>query len=252
MRKFISFMVSLILFCMLITTNEMKSFAEVNMETSAFKINSFLNKTMKVDNKTFKKKTSYFSMDVNIPVVKGLKNATFEKELNSEIENKILSFASKLEKDGKEYEKIAKEKGFPVHPYELVVIYKVQYNKSNLLSYTMDVYYYTGGAHGMTERYAYNIDNKASIVLKLQDLFKKDYNYKEVINNEIMEEIKESPEGTYFANEFKTILDNQPFYFTDKGIVIYFGLYEIAPYVTGIPEFTVPAELFKENLIYKI
>jgi len=250
MRKFMSFILSVVMFGTLVITYEVKSFAAVNKDT--VKSSSWFNKTINVDSKAVKKKTSYFSMDVNIPVVKGLKNGSFEKQLNSEIENKILSFGSKLEQDGKEYEKLAKEKGFPVHPYELIVDYKVQYNKNNLLSYTMDVYYYTGGAHGMTERYAYNIDNKASKVLMLQDLFKKDYNYKEVINNEVMEEIKESPEGTYFSNEFKTISDNQPFYLTDKGIIVYFGLYEIAPYVSGIPEFTIPAELFKDNLIYNI
>jgi len=250
MRKIISFILTLIMCGTLVITKEVKSFAGVGK--GSVKSSQSIGKTIRVDSKAIKKKTSYFNMDINIPVVKGLNDVKFEKQLNNDIENKILSFSNKLEKDGKEYEKLAKEKGFPVHPYELIVDYKVQYNKNNLLSYTMDVYYYTGGAHGMTERYACNIDNKTSKILQLQDLFKKNYNYKEVINNDIIEEMKESPEGTYFPNEFKTISDNQPFYLMDKGIIIYFGLYEIAPYVTGIPEFTIPAELFKDNLIYKI
>ena len=251
MQKVISLVLSVLMFGTLIITNEIKSFAE-SEKTAVVKSNSCFNRSIKIEGKSIKKNMSYYQMDVNIPVVKGLKDKKLEKQQNSEIENKILTFASKLEKDGEAYEKLAIKKGFPIHFYELVVDYKVQYNKNNLLSYTMDVYYYTGGAHGMTERYAYNIDNKTSKILKLHDLFKRDYNYKEIINNDIMEEIKESPESAYFPNEFKTIADNQSFYLTDKGIVIYFGLYEIAPYATGIPEFTIPAELFKDSLVYKI
>ncbi len=55
---------------------------------------------------------------------------------------------------------------------------------------------------------------------------------------------------------FKTISDNQAFYIVDaegsvssvdyQDLVVYFGLYEIAPYASGIPEFKIPFTLIKD------
>ena len=47
---------------------------------------------------------------------------------------------------------------------------------------------------------------------------------------------------------FKTIDDNQPFYLTDGGLVVYFGQYEIAPYYVGIPEFKIPFSRLKDSI----
>ena len=39
--------------------------------------------------------------------------------------------------------------------------------------------------------------------------------------------------------EFKGIEDKQKFYIQDDNLVIYFDLYDIAPYVASIPEFPI-------------
>ena len=39
--------------------------------------------------------------------------------------------------------------------------------------------------------------------------------------------------------EFKSIEDKQKFYIQDDNIVVYFDLYDIAPYAAGIPEFII-------------
>ena len=78
--------------------------------------------------------------------------------------------------------------------------------------------------------------------LNLSDLFKDEVNYKEVINNEIRKQIEDMAQkdkenaGVY---QFTTISDNQKFYIQDDNIVIFFDLYEIAPYAAGIPEFKI-------------
>ena len=48
--------------------------------------------------------------------------------------------------------------------------------------------------------------------------------------------------------DFYSIKDNQKFYIQDKSIVIFFDLYEIAPYAAGIPEFPIDIEKIKDNL----
>ena len=45
--------------------------------------------------------------------------------------------------------------------------------------------------------------------------------------------------------EFKSIEDKQKFYIQDDNIVVYFDLYDIAPYAAGIPEFKI-ANLFED------
>ena len=93
-------------------------------------------------------------------------------------------------------------------------------------------------------------------ILNLSDLFKDKVNYKEVINNEIRKQIEDMVKkdkenaGVY---QFTTISDNQKFYIQDDNIVIFFDLYEIAPYAAGIPEFKINIKSFnhilKENYI---
>ena len=59
----------------------------------------------------------------------------------------------------------------------------------------------------------------------------------------------------YFTGKdgFKGISENQGFYISSGNIVIYFQVYEIAPYVTGIPEFYIPVEKFdQKSLKYEI
>ncbi|WP_010296535.1 RsiV family protein [Clostridium senegalense] len=38
---------------------------------------------------------------------------------------------------------------------------------------------------------------------------------------------------------------NQNFYLTNEGVVVFYDLYDIAPYVAGIREFKVPYNIFK-------
>jgi hypothetical protein len=136
-----------------------------------------------------------------------------------------------------------------IRKYEAISQYTLQYNKNGYLSITVDFYMYTGGAHGMTDRVAYNYDLNTGEELKLSDLFNKDFDYKDFINKEILKQMKTN-EDMYFHDEggFKTISDEQRFYLADGNIAIYFSQYEIAPYAAGIPEFKIPLSSIKENL----
>lgn len=51
------------------------------------------------------------------------------------------------------------------------------------------------------------------------------------------------------------IKDDQAFYVEDGQLILYFALYDIAPYCNGIPEFKIPLAMFgdgvKSDLIQK-
>jgi len=196
--------------------------------------------SVKVIEKQLIDQTEKLNTNLKIPQIEGMENKVLQTKLNAEFMRTIIQFKNEVQKQTNEGERF---------PYEAVATYFVSYNENNVLSLTIELYSYTGGAHGMTIRKSYNINLKNGKNLQLNDLFKKDYNYQDVINKEIKKQIDAAPEGYYFKDEFKTIKADQPYYLKNQGIVIYFDLYEIAPYVTGFPEFLIPYELVKDGLI---
>jgi uncharacterized protein YceK len=190
-------------------------------------------------------------VDLSIPVIDGLQDSLLQQQLNNRFEQDASKFETDIATQAGEDIKEAAASGYPFRQYNATTAYKVAYNQNGLLSVTVDYYQFTGGAHGGTERRPYNYNLETGKELSLQDLFKAGVNYKEILNQEIAAQIKANPEGGYFTQpelEFKTIDDNQPFYLTDGGLVVYFAQYEIAPYYVGIPEFKIPFSLFKDGV----
>ncbi|MGL4848549.1 MAG: DUF3298 and DUF4163 domain-containing protein [Clostridium sp.] len=136
-------------------------------------------------------------------------------------------------------------------PYEVMSTYKVAKNDNNLVSLYIDYYQFAGGAHGMSYKEAYNIDKRTGQLLNLSDFFKENYNYKEKIDSLIREEINKDKEK-YFdgGGDFKGVDNKTRFYINDNNLVIYYGLYEIAPYASGIIEFNLSLDNFKDGLKY--
>ncbi len=135
---------------------------------------------------------------------------------------------------------------FPVHQYEAFVTYVVTYNQDCALSLYFDQYEYTGGAHGNTLRYSDNWNLQSSRRMELSDFFPDNANYKEFIIQNIIKQIENqnaNGNGMYFDNYEKLVADNfkiNNFYLTKEGVVIYYQQYDIAPYVSGLPSFTIP------------
>ena len=129
--------------------------------------------------------------------------------------------------------------------------FEVKKSTSNVISILVKYYKYSGGAHGYYEYIPYNIDLRNGNFLVLKDLFKEEVDYKTLINNEIENQIKQLGKKEKDINdiyEFYGIKDNQKFYLEDKRIVIYFDLYDIAPYAAGIPEFPIPIDNIKNKI----
>ncbi|HDR8214512.1 TPA: DUF3298 and DUF4163 domain-containing protein, partial [Bacillus cereus] len=137
----------------------------------------------------------------------------------------------------------------PFHPYVANVDYKVSLNKPPLLSLYLNYYQYTGGAHGLYTWKANTFDLKEKKLLHLDDLFQQEDKYKEVIRAEIVRQVKQN-EGIYFPDATEKVMSTKKFHFflEPNNLVIYFPLYEIAPYSSGIPQFRIPYTLLREYL----
>ena len=181
--------------------------------------------------KSIKYKDKYVDIDVEIPQILGLQNEKNQNEINNKILNEAEEWIKELKESSKSLE--------PSLPYVLNARFYSFVNE-DFISLYVDYYQFSGGAHGITVRRDYNVRIKDSNIIKLKDLFKEGYDYKEYINKKIYEEINKNPDMYFVGKDgFNGISDNQGFYLKKDFIVIFFEAYEIAPYVAGLPEFLI-------------
>lgn len=140
----------------------------------------------------------------------------------------------------------SEENQYPFHMYEALSAYTVPYQQNDLLSLFYDHYTYTGGAHGSTVRVSDTWKLKDGCRVSLYQLSGDPAGTRKVIldriNDQIAAQIK-TGEGMYFDDYVKLTAENfrpENFYLTPEGLVIYYQQYDIAPYASGIPEFTLP------------
>ncbi|WP_046214398.1 DUF3298 and DUF4163 domain-containing protein [Paenibacillus wulumuqiensis] len=125
-----------------------------------------------------------------------------------------------------------------------------KYNKANKISVMYTDYVYTGGAHGMYGIVMYNYDLKTGKSYEL-----KDYIQNQTQKNNLKNAISASLQAKYDAGEnvFEDrIYDfplevNTDFYYYQKGIVVVFYPYEVAPYAEGIVSIKVPFDTINKT-----
>jgi hypothetical protein len=169
---------------------------------------------------------------VYYPKLHGLKDKSLQKKINSNLEELFTKNRSGL----KETDMLSVSDTFDVRlRNHLLIVHRNGYD------------YSFGAAHGMPISDYYYIDITNGKSYQLQDLFIKDSNYKEKINEIITTAITEQSKdenSMMFPENFKGIADNQFFMITDDSLIIYFYPYDIAAYAVGFPEFKIPfAEL---------
>lgn len=193
--------------------------------------------------KNISERNKYLTIDVKIPQINGINNKEEEKVINRQ----ILDFTDMWIKDVKELadEYYGSPNNIePRFPYELRSKYSIK-RQNKILSFYIDYYQFTGGAHGITTRIPYNVDIKTGKKLFIKDLFADGYEYEKIINEEIRKQIALNPDFYFEGKDgFNGIKEKQQYYIDDNNIIVYFGQYEIAPYVTGIPEFIIPIKVF--------
>ncbi len=187
-------------------------------------------------------KSDIDNVDIEIPVIKGLKDGVYQEQLNYIIKRTAEKDLNQFEKEVEELKKL----GIEWKP-EMKIGHQIK-SEEDILSFAITTYSYTGGANGMSRRDYYNIDVKENKTIRLEDLFKENSDFKAIINDEINRQIKEEMDTgkkTYFEGDdgFKSIKDDQSFYINENGnLVVAFQLYEIAPRSSGYPEFKISGE----------
>lgn len=131
---------------------------------------------------------------------------------------------------------------------QMIGQFEVKTNERSLISVTQSNYaIMPQAANGLTIMNSLTADTKTGEVFQLQDLFQKSSNYTEVLSAHVRHQLK--VRGIPTLEESVTIKKNQPFYITDKCLVLYFQALEITPHYVGIPVF--PISIFDLKDIMK-
>lgn len=126
--------------------------------------------------------------------------------------------------------------------------------------YALKLFIYRGAGSGTQAYKIYTIDKLSGLQVRLGDLFLEGSDYREVISDNIREQMRAAmaadDEKSYWVDRedipglnWKGLEEEQDFYFDQEGnLVISFDEYEVAPGYMGAQEFTVDRGVYEELL----
>jgi hypothetical protein len=121
-------------------------------------------------------------------------------------------------------------------------------SNANYISYVFEYSGYSGGAHGYANKVSFAYDVKNDKILTLKDLFPNDPNYLKTVSDASRADLKKQYVVMNDEEDTSTLVSmiedgTQPkeenfsvFTFTPTTITLYFGQYQVGPYVLGMPE----------------
>jgi len=229
---------------------EVKWVPETNTVEICDKSLDFIEKnSIRVYAKTIKYKDDYTEVNLKIPVIEGLNNTELMDKLNREFEKKALDFKNETEKTVREVAEESIKNGWPLRTGTVYTEYEAVINDNKTMSISVIYYQFTGGAHGSAYKETVNLDLANEKELLFKDLFDTSADYKQVLTDELLKKMNEKKDILFpdAMSGFKAS-DDLKFYLTDEAIVFYFNQYEIAPYASGIVEFSIPYDSLKDDL----
>jgi len=178
-----------------------------------------------------KMETVYINGNKNYEVVKpifidNVKFKTVNDELNTLINTEELK---------KEEEEIESEDPEGHKNHELFIQPTILYADSDIISFTISGYQYTGGAHGGSWLTSFLVNRKTGEIIT--DTLKTE---NKKVFNKIQKYIKENPEGIFFGDEYTSeyLMNEAVVSQLDKDTIsISYMSYIVAPYAVGMPEF---------------
>ncbi|MDE7324372.1 MAG: RsiV family protein [Lachnospiraceae bacterium] len=157
-----------------------------------------------------------------------------------------------LQTAGEHYDSMEEKNYFmSYHNSESVVVYRVD---NHVASFCSIYDAYAGGAHNFYAFDGATFDVKSGKRLQLEDILSDTDGFYDKAVRYIIEELEENYGDGLFP-EYQEVVEADTFgetpmcwYLDNTGIVIEYGLYSVAPYVTGAPSVTLPYDVFAEYL----
>lgn len=120
---------------------------------------------------------------------------------------------------------------------------------NTIICMTASTDYFTGGAHGGHGTYFINIDPVSGTRITLNDKLKSGYQEPlRQAGERIFKETYQTDSDSNYEFEEGMFTLNNNYTFTSEGIKFVYNIYEIAPYVAGMQEITIPYKEIEELL----
>lgn len=192
----------------------------------------------------------YFKYSTNrATLTEGCDKASVEK-INAALDEAYDSLQSELDETA-EYAKQLSDEGANL-PFEYSFDTQVMRGDANVLSIAVDAYAYTGGVHGMSGRTVLNFDPRTGERLYFPDLGKD----RDALSDFVLDYITQLAKG-YSGYEAVTLsllpdlIENEQWYFTETGLMVYADAYQVASYAAGRMGFLVPYEELSGKVLDK-
>jgi len=223
--------------------------------------------------KTYEKKTtlpckSEICAEVKIVIPEASNIPVVADSINKKIFNTVRGIVYFGEKpsDGKTYEEVMtafinsyeqlKEEHEDERPgWEAKIDANVDYTSENILNIKLKNYTFTGGAHGYEGIRSLIFDKKTGKSLERNDFLKDTVNFKILAEKKFREKYKipaDKPINSTGLMFIKEVFElPQTFFFTNKGLLLYYNTYEIASYAEGAKELLIPYQELEKYLVIK-
>lgn len=180
-------------------------------------------------------------LDLSVPVLSGFDAAGV---INKQIEEIISRAKAETEDAAELLYHSSPSKRASLHSNYL-------YSKSDdLVSLWLMMDNYLGGAHGLYWVETFTFNPSTNEIYRFYDLFREGNASAGLITESILKRIKDHSEY-YFpsaAETVKTYQNDYPYYINGNKLIVYFPLYDIAPYAGGIRFFDFTADELKNIL----
>ncbi|MEN3323938.1 DUF3298 and DUF4163 domain-containing protein [Mariniflexile soesokkakense] len=197
-------------------------------------------------------------VEVNIP--KAIGNNLVANQINAEISKLIMtvlqigeqdSIASKTVEESislfnDEYNAFNIDFPNVLHTWEAQIDGEVMSQSPEIISIAITSYVNTGGAHGNTNISFLNFDAGTGKRIQNSDLIKNKDAFRTIAESYFKDAIKE--DDVLFEPDTFQLPANIGF--NEEGVILLYNTYEIAPYSTGIIDFTIPIEKVSDYLAF--
>ena len=204
------------------------------------------------EEKTADDGTVYLTKSYSYPVVTIEGNDAAADKINADLQSRIDSFlaAAEIEEWAKESydEAIASDMEYPFLAYSDDMTIAPQRADSNVISFTINSYMFTGGAHGNSGTTAVNYNAKTGDQISFADLsddpaaFHEDtlaYNQK-LAETESYRERMFSSDSISDGTLESVLYADDVWYLSPSGLVFMSNPYALGPYAAGLIEFIIP------------
>ena len=197
--------------------------------------------------------SKYFYYDLKYPVIHNVKNGYFQvnkdilKNLNNTINSSVYTFKEGILEEEQQINASNLDNSKNKVNYRVYSDYDVTFNKNQVLSLILQLSAMDNNNPQYNDLYSYNIDLLTGNQILIKDIFRPGMDYLKIVSDFINFKISKNPEY-YYNNTIVNIPEDQSFYLTDQGIVVYFALDEISPANTGIPKFLMEFSNFESYI----